>query len=47
MKKATLLLLALAMLLAAMPLAAGAEEAAEPYTYTMVMYNFGPLDEDP
>lgn len=47
MKKATLLLLALAMLLAAMPLAAGAEEAAEPYTYTMVMYNFGPLDENP
>ena len=45
MKKATLLLLVLAMVLSAMPFTAFAD-SAEPYTYTMVMYNFGPLDED-
>ena len=45
MKKATLLLLVLAMVLSAMPFTAIAD-SAEPYTYTMVMYNFGPLDED-
>lgn len=46
MKKALLVLLALAMVLTAMPVLASAE-GDEPYTYTMVMYNFGPLDEDP
>jgi putative aldouronate transport system substrate-binding protein len=43
-RKVAILLLAL-MVFVSLPFAV--MQAEEPYTYTMVMYNFGPLDEDP
>lgn len=46
MKKAILILVALVLALSCVP-AVSFAESGEPYTYTMVMYNFGPLDEDP
>lgn len=44
MKKTLALLIGLAIMLSLIPPVALAEE---PYSYSMVMYNFGPLDEDP
>lgn len=44
MRKTVTLLLALLMCFS---VAFSASASTEPYTYTMVMYNFGPLDEDP
>lgn len=46
MKRTLALFLGLVMALAMLPAAALAEGAA-PYTYSMVMYNFGPVDENP
>lgn len=44
MKKTLALLIGLAMVLG---MFASVAMAAEPYSYSMVMYNFGPLDEEP
>lgn len=46
MKKALLVLMVMALILSFVPVTSIAD-SQEPYTYTMVMYNFGPLDEDP
>ncbi len=45
MKRTVAILLLALMVFVSLPFAV--MQAEEPYTYTMVMYNFGPLDEDP
>lgn len=44
MKRTILILLALAMIVTVLPVTSIAED--EVYTYTMAMYNFGPIDDD-